>query len=487
MGQEIEINLPEDVEWLIESLEHAGYEAYAVGGCVRDTLLSRKPGDWDITTSAKPGQVKEIFRHTVDTGIQHGTVTVICHNMGYEVTTYRIDGEYEDNRHPSQVEFTSNLLLDLERRDFTINAMAYNPREGLVDAFDGIGDLKRGLIRCVGDANLRFDEDALRMLRAVRFSGQLGFRIEERTRQAIVEKAKHLDNISAERIRTELVKLLLSKDAGQFREVYATGMTAVFLPEFDRMMQTNQRNFHHIYNCGEHSIHGIEVMNHFFGCNEGVWDSSVVPAEIDAVAKALAADCSEKQRQILCLTMLFHDMAKPVCMTVDEQGVGHFYGHPAKGAELAEHVMKRLAFDNETIQTVKRLVHSHDDQIQPEPSAVRKAASRIGQDLMPLLVLVQFADILSQNPATFEKKLGRVLGVERIYREIKKAGTPLTVRDLAVNGNDIIALGLEPGPRLGEVLQYLLELVLEAPDKNTREILLDIARQRIENQGNCNN
>lgn len=484
MAKEIEMVLPEDVEWIIRKLEQEGYEAYAVGGCVRDSILSRVPEDWDITTSAKPQQIKEIFPHTIDTGIQHGTVTVMRRHVGYEVTTYRIDGEYEDKRHPKQVEFTSNLLLDLERRDFTINAMAYNPRKGLVDAFDGIGDLKRGIICCVGDPGMRFDEDALRMLRAVRFSGQLGFHIEAGTRQAIVERAKHLEHISAERIRVELMKLLLSKHASEIQEAYETGMTAVFLPEFDRMMETDQQNPHHIYNCGEHSVHGIEVINHFFGCNDGVWDSSIVPTEVDQVAKRLAADCSEKEHQILCLTLLLHDVAKPLCKVVDDEGVGHFYGHPAKGSELSGKILKRLTFDNETIHAVERLIYSHDDQIQPQPKSVRKAMSKLGKELMPLLILLQFADILSQNPLTFEKKLARVLGVERSYWEIMEAGEPLTVKDLAVGGSDLIALGMSPGPRFREILQALLAIVLEEPEKNNREILLDYVKQQIHREGN---
>lgn len=484
MEQEIEMFLPEDVEWIIGKLEQEGYEAYAVGGCVRDSILSRVPGDWDITTSAKPEQIKKIFEHTIDTGIQHGTVTVMRRHVGYEVTTYRIDGEYEDKRHPKQVEFTSNLLLDLERRDFTINAMAYNPRKGLVDAFDGIGDLKRGIIRCVGDPGMRFDEDALRMLRAVRFSGQLCFRIEEGTRQAILERAKNLKQISAERIRVELMKLLLSKHAGEIKEAYETGMTAVFLPEFDKMMEMDQQNAHHIYSCGEHSVHGIEVINHFFGSNDGVWDSSIVPAEVDQVAKRLAADCSEKEQQILCLTLLLHDVAKPLCKVVDDQGVGHFYGHPAKGAEMAGEILRRLTFDNETVHAVKRLIYSHDDRIQPDSKSVRKMMSKIGRELMPLLILLQFADILSQNPITFEKKLDRVLGVERSYQKILEAGEPLTVKDLAVGGSDLIALGFSPGPQFKEILQSLLEIVLEEPDRNTREILLDIVKQQI--QGKIN-
>ena len=363
----MKMDLPADVRYIIRQLEENGHEAYAVGGCVRDTILSRTPGDWDITTSARPEQVKEIFHRTIDTGIQHGTVTVMLHHVGYEVTTYRIDGEYADNRHPDQVEFTTNLDLDLERRDFTINAMAY--------PYDGLGDLERGMIRCVGDPDQRFDEDALRMLRAVRFSGQLNFPMEELTRQAIMRRAKFLKHVSAERIRVELMKLLVSQNAGQIREAYVTGMTAVFLPELDRMMQTDQQNPHHIYTVGEHSIRGVEWMNRFFGDKAGTWD--------------------EKQRQILCLTMLLHDVAKPECMTVDEEGIGHFYRHPEKGSQLARHIMKRLTFDRETMDVVSQLIECHDRQISPTSKSVRKAVSQIGRDLMPLLTLIQCADVLS--------------------------------------------------------------------------------------------
>ena len=244
------IDLPQNVNFIIDTLYEHGFEAYAVGGCVRDSLLGRVPQDWDITTSAKPAQVKAIFDHTIDTGIQHGTVTVMLEHVGYEVTTYRIDGEYEDARHPKEVTFTSNLKLDLERRDFTINAMAYNHRAGLVDEFDGIADLKAHVIRCVGCAHDRFSEDALRMFRAVRFAAQLGFDIEAQTKAAIKELAPALSKVSAERIQVELVKLLTSDHPQMMRDLYELGLTAVFMPEFDVMMQTPQHNKHHMYSVG---------------------------------------------------------------------------------------------------------------------------------------------------------------------------------------------------------------------------------------------
>lgn len=253
----LEIHLPEDVNKIIHTIEDAGYEAFAVGGCVRDSLLFRTPDDWDITTSAKPEEVKRLFKKTIDTGIQHGTVTVMLHHAGYEVTTYRIDGEYADARHPKEVTFTANLSEDLRRRDFTINAMAYNDRSGIVDDFHGMEDLKSGVLRAVGDPTERFEEDALRMMRAVRFSAQLDYEIEEKTREAIKALAKNLEQISAERIQVELVKLVKSSHPEKLRDLYETGITAVIMPEFDCMMETEQNNPHHKYSVGEHTIAGM--------------------------------------------------------------------------------------------------------------------------------------------------------------------------------------------------------------------------------------
>ena len=322
MDKNAKISLPAKVARILNTLGEHGYEAYAVGGCVRDSLLGRMPQDWDITTSARPEQVKALFRHTIDTGIQHGTVTVMLDHEGFEVTTYRIDGEYEDARHPKEVAFTANLLEDLKRRDFTINAMAYNEVTGLVDAFDGIGDLERGVIRCVGNAMERFSEDALRMLRAVRFAAQLGFSIERETQEAIAGLAGNIKKVSAERIQVELVKLLTSPNPGELKVAYRTGLTAVFLPEFDMMMETPQNNPHHCYSVGEHTLKAIEA----------------VPAD-----------------KVLRLTMLLHDIAKPACKTTDKKGVDHFYGHPVRGSEMARGILRRLKFDNDTTDRVCRL------------------------------------------------------------------------------------------------------------------------------------
>ena len=249
------LRLPEAVTSIIRTLESHGYEAYAVGGCVRDSLLGRAPSDWDITTSALPAQVKRLFRRTVDTGLQHGTVTVLMENEGYEVTTYRVDGVYEDGRHPKEVTFTASLEEDLKRRDFTINAMAYNPGTGIVDLFSGMTDMEHKIIRCVGDPLERFTEDALRIMRAVRFSAQLGFSIQDQTKQALSVLAPNLKLVSAERIRTELVKLLVSPHPDYLRTAYEAGITRIFFPEWDACMETPQNTPHHCYSVGEHILH----------------------------------------------------------------------------------------------------------------------------------------------------------------------------------------------------------------------------------------
>ena len=253
----IKIELPLKVNKIITTLQQNGYEAYAVGGCVRDSILGREPEDWDITTSAMPEETKALFQKTFDTGIEHGTVTVLLEKEGFEVTTYRIDGKYEDNRHPREVTFTRSLKEDLLRRDFTINAMAYNEKDGLVDIFGGIDDLQKGMIRCVGNARERFSEDALRILRGIRFAAQLGFSIEEETRQGMKELAPTLQNISAERVQVELIKMIVSTRPELLRDAYELGITKQFLPEFDRLMMTEQETPHHMYNVGEHTLQAM--------------------------------------------------------------------------------------------------------------------------------------------------------------------------------------------------------------------------------------
>ena len=439
VGTGMTIQLPEKVKYIINTLERAGYEAYAVGGCVRDSILGRCPDDWDITTSAKPLEVKALFRRTIDTGIQHGTVTVMLEKEGFEVTTYRIDGEYEDSRHPKEVTFTASLREDLMRRDFTINAMAYNDRCGLVDEFDGIGDLEEKKIRCVGNAVERFTEDALRMMRAVRFSAQLGFEIEEDTRVAIRKLAPNLKNVSAERIQVELVKLAVSPHPEYLRRAYETGITEVILPEFDRAMETKQNHPHHKYCVGEHILHSM---------------------------RAIASD------KVLRLTMLFHDLGKIQTRTTDEEGRDHFKGHGEVGARMAGEILSRLKFDNDTKEKVVKLVRYHDCKIEESAPAVRRAANKIGTELLWMLFAVKRADVAAQSGYKMEEKLSTLDKLEELYTEIEKRQECLTLKDLAITGKDLIQAGMQPGKELGEVLARLLELVLENPECNTKEYLL---------------
>ncbi len=440
------MKLPKPVNQIIRSLQTAGHDAYAVGGCVRDALLGRVPQDWDITTSATPEVVKSLFSHTIDTGIMHGTVTVMHDHVGYEVTTYRIDGEYSDGRHPNEVTFTDNLLEDLKRRDFTINAMAYNDERGLVDAFEGEKDLSRGIIRCVGDARERFSEDALRMLRAVRFAAQLDFAVEERTAQAVRELSGTLEKVSAERIQAELVKILISDHPEELKQAWELGLTAVFLPEFDCMMKAPQNNKHHCYSVGEHTLHSLPE----------------VPKD-----------------KVLRLTMLLHDVAKPACTSEDENGSQHFYGHPERSADMARQILRRLKFDNDTTAKVCALVRFHDERPPLQERALRRFVSRVGQEQIPDLLAVKRADTLAQSSYHRQEKLEYVSELARMYTQFLEDQQCLRKQDLAVGGKDLIALGIEPGPQIGAALDALLERVLDDPALNTKEKLLALAHNFI--------
>ena len=368
--------IPQKVEIIINILEKAGYEAYAVGGCVRDALLGRTPNDWDITTSAKPEQVKALFHRTVDTGIA-------C------------------------------LEEDLKRRDFTINAMAYNPRKGLVDLFEGQKDLENKVIRCVGDPLERFTEDALRIMRAVRFSAQLGFSLEEETRKALSVLAPNLKHVSAERIQVELVKLLVSPHPDYLRIAYEAGVTREFLPEFDRCMETPQNTPHHCYNVGERKT--------------------------------------------------------------DENGRDHFKTHASVGEKMSKEILRRLKFDNDTISRVSRLIRWHDLRPTPAPAEVRKAINVVGEDLFPVWMEVQYADNKAKSDYRGEEKAARQAGVRMTWEEIMEKGECVSMKGLAITGSDLIAAGMKPGKEMGSVLHELLDAVLENPELNKKEALLSLA------------
>lgn len=438
------INIPEPARKVLDRLHECGFEAYVVGGCVRDSVCGLEPDDWDITTGATPSQVRSVFSRTIDTGIEHGTVTVRMDGESLEVTTFRIDGEYADHRHPDRVSFTTDLEEDLKRRDFTINAMAYSDRDGLIDLFGGMEDLKNGIVRCVGDPRERFTEDALRIFRAVRFCAKLGYTLDPATKEAAVELAPSLAMVSAERIRTELEKLLVSPHPEMIRLAWECGITKVILPEFDAEMEAVQNNQHHRITVGEHTIR------------------TLMAAEPD---------------RILRLTMLLHDSGKPLCQTQTPDGVYHYRGHAAPGAVVAKEVLERLKYDKATERTVIQLIRNHSLYPELTEEGVRRSVVQLGEDLFPLFLKVKRADIGGQNPEVQSRKFEYMDEVEAIYRRILERGDCLSLKRLAVTGDDLIRLGIPKGKRIGEILNRLLDEVLTEPEKNEKGFLIGRAAE----------
>lgn len=457
------ISMPEKVSHILNLLREHHFEAYAVGGCVRDSVLGRIPVDWDITTSARPEEVKRIFRRTVDTGIAHGTVTVMIDGEGFEVTTYRVDGKYEDHRHPERVEFTPNLEEDLKRRDFTINAMAYSPESGLVDLFGGVDDIRCRCIRCVGDPVERFTEDALRMLRGVRFAGQLGFEIEVGTLAAMQRCAAAIGHVSAERIQVELTKLLVSDEPEKLMIAEETGLCRTFLPEFSEMLHTEQNNPHHCFNVGEHALHAVKNVQQIYGRS----------------GKGIGAAAEYKSRVMLVYAALLHDVGKPAYRKTDENGIDHFHGHDAAGSEMAHRILRRLRFDNDTVHMVSKLIRFHERRYDGNRRALRRMVSQAGAETMPYLFMLQEADVRAQSSYQREEKLACIEEARRMFFEIRENEEPVSIRELAVTGTDIIELGVRPGPQVGDMLRELLQVVLDEPEKNSRKLLLTEVRKRI--------
>ncbi len=432
------IKIPRNVNQIIRTLEQAGYEAYAVGGCVRDSLISRTPGDWDITTSATPLQVKELFFHTIDTGIQHGTVTVMLDGEGYEVTTYRVDGVYEDCRHPKEVQFTPNLSEDLARRDFTINAMATNGRDGIVDLYGGIDDLEKKVICCVGDPEERFNEDALRILRAYRFAAQLGFSIDEATAVAAGHKAPNLSKVSAERIRVELCKLLLSDHPFSLHDAYEKGISRVVLPEFD-------------------DIEG-KSSDYADRCLTAIKDSDLY-----------TKDLNEKTRLKIKWAILLSIYTDSVLADFSE----------CQAKSLARNVMTRLKFDNDTRDAVGKLVEKHRVYMTDITDIeVRRAMKNVGVDIFPMLLSVQ-ESLIKNGLCTSDGDLSDsyVSEVSDILELVTKRGDCVQIKDLAINGQDLIAAGFESGPGIGKMLDQFLTLVIDSPEANSKDFLLKLAKR----------
>jgi len=437
------IDLPQGVAYLIQQLEAAGFEAWAVGGCVRDSLLGLIPHDWDICTNARPEQTLCVFagHRVIETGIKHGTVTVLWNHIPYEVTTYRTDGVYIDNRRPDSVSFVANLKEDLSRRDFTVNAMAYHPQRGLYDDFGGVEDLSSKILRCVGDPTARFQEDALRIMRALRFSATYGFTLEEKTAQALQNLKEHLSLIAPERIREELMRLIAGAYAADVLREYAKVLFVV-LPELTPMHGHEQLNPYHHLTIWEHTLQAVMA----------------IPPE-----------------PVLRLAMLLHDAGKPACFFRDEKGIDHFYGHPQESLKLAKEIMARLRFDNQTRQTLEELVIHHDATIPAKDKNVLHWLNRIGETRLQQLILVMRADALAQHPDKRESKLRDIAALEDCLSLIMKKRLPYRLKDLAVTGDDIKSINIAPGPQVGQLLNRLLEQVMDGKLPNEREILLKAA------------
>ena len=437
----VKINIPKDVKLIINTLINNGHESYIVGGCVRDSIMQRHPKDWDITTKANPEQVIKLFNKVVLTGLKHGTVTVMINNEGYEVTTYRTDGEYEDNRHPKEVKFVSSLKEDLARRDFQINAMAYNEKDGLVDYFGGMEDLKDKIINTVGEPKKRFNEDALRMLRAIRFSAQLNFKIDENVLVTIKELKDNIKNISKERIREEFNKTILGNPK-KIEILKECGILDYIIPGINELYGFNQNNPYHIYDLYEHTL--------------------VATEEIEPILH-------------LRLTMLLHDLGKTKTKTIDERGISHYYAHPKESVKMAEHLLKELKYDNDTINKVLTLIQYHDCTLESKLS-VKKMLNKIGEELLRDLIKVKRADILSQNPLYAKERLLNLISVQSKLDLILSQNECFNLKDLKINGGDLINLGFNKGKEIGETLKIILELVIENPELNEREELINRAK-----------
>lgn len=439
------MDMPKNVDIAINLLQSEGFEAYAVGGCVRDSLLGKTPNDWDITTSAKPEDMKSVFAdfHCIDTGIKHGTVTVVIDGEPLEITTFRLDGEYEDNRHPKSVTFTADLGADLGRRDFTVNAMAYSKKTGTVDLFDGQNDLKNKIIRCVGDPDRRFNEDALRILRALRFASALDFEIEEKTAQSLLKNCALLGNISEERIAKELLKLVCGKGAKRILTDFAPVLFEI-LPELQPMYKNSHDNPHHCYDIYEHTLIAVE---------------SIDP------------------EPTLRFAMLLHDCGKPAVKKFDENGVAHFYGHQRISAEISAQILARLKVSNKFRDEILFLVSNHDRwELYENTEKMPRYLSKFGLDGVLKLLKVMRADVLAQSPE-YRYRLDQIADAEEIAKNLAAQKPCLSLSELQINGRTLMDIGIPQGRKLGAVLAQLLDEVIDGVTKNTQEALTTRARE----------
>lgn len=437
--------LPLSVQQAIDKLETAGFEAWVVGGAVRDMLRGKQPSDYDLCTNALPEQMKSVFQNEtiIETGIKHGTLTLLTEDFPLEITTYRTDGAYTDSRHPDGVQFVSEITQDLARRDFTMNAIAFHPKRGVLDPFGGKDDIARRTIRAVGDANVRFEEDALRIMRAIRFSSQTGFSVGTKTKQAMICKKEKLLKIAAERIQKELILLLCGRFVCSALRSSADVLTTI-LPEILPMIGCNQQNPHHKYDVWEHTIHAV----------------GNVPAE-----------------PFLRLAMLLHDIGKPACKTIDENGIGHFYGHPAKSVEIARNMLNRLKCSNEIKRAALLLVEKHDAPLALNRKMVRRRLAQMGEENVRALLMVKKGDRVGQE--TNPKEIDALLKQEALINEVCAENACLSLKQLAVDGNDLRQIGLS-GKEIGGMLKIVFEAVLEEQIPNEKAEILSFIRRNME-------
>lgn len=445
VGRAVERALPDGAAGVLDAIAMRGGQAFVVGGCVRDCAMGRTPKDWDICSSMLPDDIVSLFHdglgyRVVPTGIRHGTVTVYPHGSreGYEVTTFRTDGSYSDGRRPDSVAFTDDVVSDLSRRDLTMNAMAWSPDAGLVDPFHGLDDIARGTIRTVGDPDARFGEDALRMMRTIRFSAQLGFDVHPDVLAAIGRNAAKITDVAQERRTDEVMKILSSDRPGTMRLLESSGLMEYVIPEVHALFGVGQANPWHLYDVGEHTMRALEN----------------TPA--DPVTR---------------LAALFHDAGKPVAKTTGPDGIDHFRGHAEISYEICRTAMRRMRFPSDTIRDVSRLVRLHDRSPEPSPRSVRRFASRYGLygDMFRRYHDLVAADGMAQNP---ELARGKIEAIDRcldVYASVRSE--PMSVRDLSIDGHDAMAAGLK-GPEIKRALERSLDYVLDDPSRNTREELL---------------
>lgn len=425
--------------YIIKKLTAAGYEAYVAGGAVRDMMMGNTPHDYDIATSAHPETVKSLFNRTIDTGLKHGTVTVIINKNGYEVTTFRLDGNYRDGRHPDKVEYVNSVYTDCARRDFTINSMMFGYDGEIIDFFGGSQDIEKKLIRCVGDPEKRFMEDALRMLRAVRFCAVLSFEMTPDVEKAIKKCSMLIKRVSNERILEELNKILLSPNPDYFRMLHKLGLLQYIIPQLDICFGEPQKNKYHIYDVGEHIMQAVKN-----------------------------APCN----LILRWAALLHDVGKPVCSSTDSSGIIHFYGHHKESTRIAVDVLHKLHMDKESIRSISILVENHDVRVDSSPSSVKRMMARTGEQLFEQLMQLQRADNKAKNPTHFEDKNKRITAAENTYRQILAEGQPYLISHLVINGKDLQKIGYKPGRTIGDTLKTLTDEVIIDSRLNNRDYLL---------------